>query len=96
MFEKLVWYPDRLQHYANDHWELRDQCFLYYKIKFLVDQYAEFWSLRQDFHARNILKLGMWDGGSIAFWFCTLLKTGLGVIGRSFKNPAILGPVRCH
>jgi hypothetical protein len=25
-----------------------------------------------------------------------LLKTGLGVIGRSFKNPAILGPVRCH
>jgi Methyltransferase domain len=78
MFEKLAWYPDRmllddlvfrLQHYANDNWELRDQCFLFYKIKFLIDQYAEFWSHRQAFHARNILELGMWDGGSIAFWF---------------------------
>jgi hypothetical protein len=59
----------RLQHYANDNWELGNECFLLYKIKPLVDQYAQFWSLRADFHARNILELGMWDGGSIAFWF---------------------------
>ena len=76
--EKLVWYSDRmllgdlvfrLQHYANDTWELGDECFTLYKIKSLVDQYAKFWSSREDFRARNILELGMWDGGSIAFWF---------------------------
>jgi SAM-dependent methyltransferase len=78
MFDKLVWHADRmllgdlvfrLQHYANDNWELGNDCFLFYKIKYLVDQYAKFWSLRGNFHARNILELGMWDGGSVAFWF---------------------------
>jgi hypothetical protein len=78
MFEKLVWHSDRmllgdlvfrLQHYANDNWELGTECFLFYKIKGLVDQYANFWSLRPNFRARNILELGMWDGGSLAFWF---------------------------
>jgi len=78
IFEELVWHPDRmqwgdlvfrLQHYANNNWELGDKCFALYKIKPLVDQYAKFWSLREDFDARNILELGMWDGGSIAFWF---------------------------
>jgi SAM-dependent methyltransferase len=78
VFDGLVWLPDRmlfrdlvfrLQHYANDNWELGNQCFSLYKIKPLVDQYAKFWSLRQDFAARNILELGMWDGGSLAFWF---------------------------
>jgi len=78
MFEKLIWKPDRMllddlvfriQHYASDNWELGNECFLFYKIKYLVDQYAKFWSLRENFAARNILELGMWDGGSIAFWF---------------------------
>ena len=78
IFEELVWRPDRmllhdlvfrLQHYANNNWELGDECFTLYKIKPLVDQYAKFWSLKKDFDARNILELGMWDGGSIAFWF---------------------------
>jgi hypothetical protein len=78
MFDKLIWKSDRmlldelvfrLQHYANDNWELGNECFFFYKIKGLVDQYAKFWSLREDFRARNVLELGMWDGGSIAFWF---------------------------
>ena len=78
MFEELVWHPDRmllgdlvfrLEHYANDSWELGSECFRFYKIKSLVDQYARFWSRREDFRARNILELGIWDGGSIAFWF---------------------------
>jgi hypothetical protein len=78
MFGKLIWKPDRmvlddlvfrLQHYASDDWELGNECFLFCKIKYLVDQYAKFWSLRENFPARNILELGMWDGGSIAFWF---------------------------
>jgi Methyltransferase domain len=78
MFEELVWHPDRmllgdlvfrLEHYASDSWELGSECFHFYKIKSLVDQYAKFWSRRQNFRARNILELGIWDGGSIAFWF---------------------------
>jgi Methyltransferase domain len=78
MFERMVWHSDRmllddlvfrLQHYANDNWELSTECFRFYKIKGLVDQYANFWSLRPNFRARNILELGMWDGGSLAFWF---------------------------
>ena len=78
MFEELVWHSDRmllgdlvfrLEHYANDSWELGSECFHFYKIKSLVDQYAKFWSRREDFRARNILELGMWDGGSLAFWF---------------------------
>lgn len=57
----------RVQHYANDNWELGDACFLFYKIEGLVDQYAKFWSLREDFRARNVLELGMWDGGISPF-----------------------------
>jgi hypothetical protein len=42
IFEELVWHPDtmllrdlvfRLQHYANNNWELGDECFTLYKIK---------------------------------------------------------------
>ena len=72
-----MWQPDRLLHdlvfhlqrYASDNWELGNECFLFYKIKYLVDQYAKFLSLRENFPARNILELGMWDEGSLAFWF---------------------------
>jgi len=59
----------RLQHYKDDSWALGDDCFLFYKIKPLVDQYAEFWSLRDNFAPGNVFELGIWDGGSIAFWF---------------------------
>lgn len=78
MFEKLVWRKDRmllddlvfrLEHYKSKDWELGDDCFMFYKIKPLVDQYAKFWSLRRDFRPQNIFELGIWDGGSIAFWF---------------------------
>jgi len=78
MFQELVWHPDRmllgdlvfrLEHYANDSWELGSECFHFYKIKSLVDQYAKFWSRRENFRARNILELGIWGGGSIVFWF---------------------------
>ena len=78
MFEKLVWQKDRmllddlvfrLEHYKSDDWELGADCFIFYKIKLLVDQYARFWSRKRDFYPQNILELGIWDGGSIAFWF---------------------------
>jgi Methyltransferase domain len=59
----------RLEHFQDDSWELGDECFRFYKVKSLVDQYAEFWALRQGFAPENVFELGIWDGGSVAFWF---------------------------
>jgi hypothetical protein len=78
IFEQLIWRDDRmllgdlvfrLQHTKSDAWELGDQCFIFYKIKPLVDQYERFWSARPDFLPHHVFELGMWDGGSVAFWF---------------------------
>ena len=77
-FQRLEWKTDRvlldglvfrLQHYRSDAWELGEECFVFYKTKPLVDQYARFLSTRLDFAPERIFELGMWDGGSIAFWF---------------------------
>lgn len=78
MFENLVWQEDRmlmdglvfrLQHFTRDDWELGDDCFLFYKTRELVDQYEKFFADRKTFRAQNIFELGLWDGGSAAFWF---------------------------
>src|SRR5260370_41255052 len=77
-FEDLVWRNDRmllgdlvfrLQHYISDEWELGDKCFVFYKIKPLVDQYAKLFASMPGFLVKNMLELGLWDGGSSAFWF---------------------------
>ena len=77
MFEGLVWQKDRLlynqlvfrlQHYKSDDWDLGDDCFVFYKIKHLVDQYADFFATR-NFTCERLFELGMWEGGSLAFWF---------------------------
>jgi predicted O-methyltransferase YrrM len=78
VFENLVWKSDRvllgdlvfrLEHYKNESWELGENCFHFFKTKRLVDQYERFWRIRRDFKPRNVLELGIWDGGSVAFWF---------------------------
>jgi|RhiMetdeSRZDD1v2_1073273.scaffolds.fasta_scaffold02719_3 hypothetical protein len=58
----------RLQHHIRDDWDRGDDCFLFYKTRSLVEQYARFWTRRRDFHARRILELGLWDAGSMVFW----------------------------
>src|SRR4051812_17971296 len=77
MFENLIWQKDRLlynglvfrlQHYKSDDWELGEDCFIFYKIKKLVDQYAHFFATR-DFQCERLFELGMWEGGSLAFWY---------------------------
>ena len=77
MFDTLDWQPDRLllnglvfrlEHYKSDRWELGEACFSFYKIKPLIDQYARFWATRPGFRAAHMLELGLWDGGSLAFW----------------------------
>lgn len=78
MFDRLIWQPDRmmlgdlvfrLEHFKNDRWELADNCFIFYKTQYLVEQYAHFWATRPAFRAAQVLELGLWDGGSAAFWF---------------------------
>ena len=76
MFEHLEWRSDRmlcnglvfrLEHYRSDDWELGDECFVFYKVKELLDQYERFFAAR-DFKCDRLLELGLWDGGSLAFW----------------------------
>lgn len=70
----------RIEYEKNDNWELGEECFLFYKNKHLVDQYQRFWSDRKSFEAHHIFELGIWDGGSVAFWFeCFQPKKHVGV-----------------
>lgn len=78
MFDKLIWQQDRvilnnlvfrIEHCANENWNLGGNCFIFYKTKELVDQYEKFWTAKKNFHPSNVLELGLWDGGSMAFWF---------------------------
>lgn len=77
-FESLVWFPDRmllsdlvfrLEHYKSDDWELGDECFRFFKIEHLVDQYQKFWAGYRGPKPETILELGMFDGGSLTFWY---------------------------
>ena len=77
MFDRLVWQPDRmllddlvfrLEHYRSPDWNGGDH-FRFYKIKELVDQYENFFSRRSDFRAKRVIELGIYDGGSTAFWY---------------------------
>ncbi len=77
MFDRLVWQPDRMllddlvfriEHYRSADWDGGDH-FRFYKIKELVDQYANFCSRRSDFFPQRVIELGIFDGGSTAFWY---------------------------
>ena len=83
MFDKLIWHEDRIQcgdlvfrlePKKDNSWDLGDQCLLFYKDKPLVDQY-ERWFSAADRPRKNILELGIWDGGSTALWFECLRPT---------------------
>lgn len=78
MFDKLIWQEDRmllddlvfrLEQVKKEDWELGKDCFLFYKNKGLIDFYQKFWSKNPNFKAQNLFELGLWDGGSVAFWF---------------------------
>ncbi len=77
MFERLTWLPDRarlgdlvfrLEPSRDGSWELGDDCFRFYKTRLLVEQFERFWSATS-FRPRRMLEIGIWDGGSAAFWF---------------------------
>jgi len=76
--EKLIWKKDRvllddlvfrLEHSKDANWELGEECFILYKPKDLIDQYERFFSTHKEFQPQNVFELGMWEGGSVAFWF---------------------------
>jgi predicted O-methyltransferase YrrM len=76
-FERIEWRADRmllgdlvfrLQGRANDDWELGEECLVFYKGKRLVDQYAAFFASHPDQRTDNLLELGIFGGGSMAFW----------------------------
>lgn len=58
----------RLEHYKDEHWELGEECLAFFKDRRLVDEYRAFLARRPEFHPANVLELGIWDGGSTAFW----------------------------
>src|SRR4051794_30506997 len=76
LFDRLQWFDNRvtigdvifrLESKRDSDWNLGDDYLVLHKGKGLVDQYARFWS-RRDFHPTSIFEIGIWDGGSLAFW----------------------------
>lgn len=77
IFDRLVWQRDRmllddlvfrLEHFRSADWNGGDH-FRFYKIKGLIDQYANFFSRRSGFRPERVIELGIYDGGSTAFWY---------------------------
>ena len=92
MFEQFDWHSDhmrlgellfRLEHFRNKNWALGHRYFNLYKVKELYDQYEKFFATKLNFQAKNILEIGMWDGGSLAIWSEIFLPSKL--VGIDFK-----------
>jgi hypothetical protein len=78
MFNQLNWQADRmflnglnfrLQHTKNENWGEATDHFIFYKVKGLIDQYETYFkNYPENTKPKNVIELGMWDGGSLAFW----------------------------
>jgi hypothetical protein len=59
----------RLQQVDTDKLEADSEYFIFYKIKSLIDQYdSYFTSSPITKKIKSVIEIGMWDGGSLAFW----------------------------
>jgi hypothetical protein len=85
MFEKVEWLSDRallnglvlrLEHTRSEDWSGGGH-FRFYKVDGLVNQYERFFMRRPEFKPKHIFELGIFDGGSIAFWMETLAPDAL-------------------
>ena len=54
--------------------------FLLYKDRGLIEEYADFFSRIPSFSPANVLELGIYDGGSLAFWYELLRPRKLAAI----------------
>ena len=53
-----------------DDWTPGENCLLFYKTRALVEQYLDwFATLADPPHGGNLVELGLYDGGSVPFWF---------------------------
>ena len=77
MFDQFKWLPDRmllddlvfrLQHTKSENWDASEH-FMFYKVEGLVRLYQKFFESRPEFVPHNIFELGIFDGGSTAFWY---------------------------
>ena len=77
MFANAQWQPDRmlldglmfrLEQNRGLAWQDQMEHFRFFKTKELIDAYAKFFQ-RASPPSANVLELGLWDGGSLAFWF---------------------------
>lgn len=75
-----------------DDWVPGANCLLFYKTRALVEQYLDYFATLADPpHGGNLLELGLYDGGSVPFWFESLepdRHAGLDI--RSPQTPAYL------
>lgn len=78
LFQKIDWRVDRfilngytymLQHGASQ--STSNKAFYFYKQRTQVEQYQRFFT-ETGFEPKSVLELGIWDGGSAAFWTETL------------------------
>jgi len=69
IFNDLVFVVVEVKDESNFGFE--SNCFLFYKSRALVEKYRDlFFSLfEQNYKLDNILELGLWESGSLAFWF---------------------------
>ena len=75
--EELNWSEDRfllknllfrLEHSKSDSWDGGEDYFMFYKTKYLVDEYADYLSRFPIQPGLKLFELGIFDGGSTVFW----------------------------
>lgn len=89
---KLAWHDDhfdlggrtfRLQHQAEQ--ETADDAFMFYKDRGQIEQFDRFLA-ETGFAPKRVLELGIWDGGSVAFWTETLDLERYAAIDLQFRG----------
>jgi len=74
MFEQLAWQDDRILlgglvfHLDQDKADLENGILLQKPVR-LLRQYMEMWQQQTAARTKNVMELGIYGGGSIAFWF---------------------------
>ncbi|MGH7365179.1 MAG: class I SAM-dependent methyltransferase [Candidatus Rokuibacteriota bacterium] len=74
-FDDMTWEADRLR-WRGLIFRLEDPArpvpgddgLVLWKTEALVEQYRAFWAERPGFSARQVFEVGLWKGGSVAFW----------------------------
>jgi hypothetical protein len=97
MFERLIWEEGRgllgdlvfvVEERATPERDLLDRdYFILMKGRSMLELYEQFFA-RRDFRPRNIMELGIWDGGSSVLWFETFWPKKLVAIDISVRGDA--------